>query len=195
LRQQQGLALRRNRKLDESLYVMNLLYQEGHRDSETLGILAAAYADSWEAELKAGNAREARDALEDSRNRYREAFARVPTETYVGINAASKSAMLGELDEARRIASQVLTLLDAARAARNGSPSNDYWERVTEPEALLLLGRYDQVLPLYHDARVAFRDEKGSIESTAKQVERLLAVLDVPPKLAAGLRDEFGIKT
>ncbi len=195
LRQQHGLALRRNLQLGDALRVMNLLYVQGHRDPETLGILAAAHADSWEAELKAGNTREARDALEGSRNMYREAFTSVPTETYVGINAASKSAMLGELDEARRIAAQVLSLLETARAARQGAKSNDYWERVTEPEALLLLGRYDEVRPLYHDARVAFRDEKGSIESTAKQVERLLAVLDVPPKLAAGLRDEFSISS
>jgi tetratricopeptide (TPR) repeat protein len=193
LRQQQGLALRRNLKLDESLRVMNLLYEEGHRDSETLGILAAAHADSWEAELKAGNTRDARDALEAARNMYRESFTSVPTQTYVGINAASKSAMLGELDDARRIAGQVLSLLELARAARQGAKSQDYWERVTEPEALLLLGRYDQVLSLYHDARVEFRDEKGSIESTAKQIERLLPVLDVPPALAAALRDEFGI--
>jgi hypothetical protein len=88
-----------------------------------------------------------------------------------------------------------VSLLESARQARHGAKANDYWERVTEPEALLLLGRYDEVLPLYHDARVAFRDEKGSIESTAKQVERLLAVLDVPPKLAAELRDELGIGT
>ena len=160
-------------------------------------MLGAVYADLWEAKLAAGDASGARDALEKSRNLYRDAFHKVPSDTYVGINAASKSALLGELDAARAIAADVTRRIEEARTAREarvGAPAADYWERATEAEALLVQGKAAEALALYHDARIAFQHETGSIESTAKQLARLLAVLDVPDDAVRKLRSEFGIR-
>lgn len=194
LRQLQGLALRRSGKVADAAYRLNLLVEEGHRDPETLGMLGAVYADLWEAKLCAGDTSGARDTLEKSRNLYRDAFDMVPSDTYVGINAASKSVLLGELDAARAIAADVTRRLDEARTARGGAPAADYWERATEAEALLLQGKAAEALVLYHDARVAFQNELGSIESTAKQLGRLLTVLDVPDDVRQKLRSEFGLR-
>lgn len=193
LRQLQGLALRRDGQIDEAAYQLTLLREKGHEDPETLGILAAVYADIWEAKLKHGDARGARDALEQSRNLYRDSFRKVPTDTYVGINAASKSALLGELDVAREIADEVLLRLAEMRAARGGGPLSDYWDRVTEPEGLLIKGECARALALYHEARIAHQHETGSIESTGKQVERLLGVLEVPADVRTALKAEFGL--
>jgi hypothetical protein len=193
LRQLRGLALRRDRQLDDAALELNLLLEQGHRDVETLGILAAVWADLWEKRSLAGEAASARDALEQSRNLYKEGFTKVPSDTYTGINAASKTALLGDLDGARALADQVLARLSEMAVARGGGPSTDYWERATEPEALLLKGEWEPAVALYHDARVAHQHEPGSIASTATQVRRLLGVLPVPDDIKAKLTAEFGI--
>jgi tetratricopeptide (TPR) repeat protein len=193
LRQLQGLGLRRSGKLDDAAYEMNLLLEKGHRDTETLGILASVWADLWQRRLEGGDTHSARDALERSRNCYKEGFTKVPTDTYTGINAASKSALLGETDEAQALAEQVLERLREIAQKRNGTPSPDYWERVTEPEALLLKGDWDRAVELYHAARIAHQNEKGSIESTGIQVARLLRVLPVPETIRQKLIAEFNL--
>jgi hypothetical protein len=194
LRQLHGLALRRDGKLEDAAYRLNLLLEQGHRDTETSGILAAVWADLWERRKNSGDAAEARDALERSRDLYEEGFTKVPTDTYTGINAASKSALLGEMDKARMLADQVLCRLKEMEVDRGGGPSPDYWQRVTEPEAFLLKGDWERSVELYHAARIAHQHETGSIQATATQLERLLGVLDVPDEIRQKLMAEFGLR-
>jgi tetratricopeptide (TPR) repeat protein len=193
LRQLYGLALRRAGQLDDAAYELNLLTERKHRDVETLGILASVWADLWEKRLAAGETGSARDALEQSRDLYSEGFNKVPTDTYTGINAAAKTALLGDLDRARGLADQVLARLREIEAGRGGGSPPDYWVRVTEPEALLIKGEYDRALDLYHAARVAYQNEAGSIALTATQVRRLLGVLPVPADIKKKLVAEFGL--
>jgi hypothetical protein len=121
---------------------------------------------------------------------YAEAFQLVPTNTYVGINAASKSAMLDELHGARAITPKVLDALAEVRKA-NGSLSHDAWLQATEPEALLRLGRWDEAIAGLHAAKVAHRAESGSIDSTADQVRRLIPHVAMPDEVRARLLAEF----
>lgn len=193
LRQLYALALRRNGQIKEASFLLNVLVEEGHKDPETLGMLGAVYADQWEDLLKTGKVDEARDKLEQSRNLYRDAFRKVPTDTYVGINAASKSALLGDLENAQTIAKAVLALVAEARQKRRGEPATDYWDKVTEPEALLLLGQGEQALELYHEARIAHQSELGSIASTATQVSRLLSALELSEPIRSKLKAEFSL--
>jgi hypothetical protein len=194
LKQLYGLALRREKRLDEANYELNLLLENSHRDTETLGILAAVWADLWEKHKGEGNQAGARDALEMSQQLYAEGFEKVPTDTYTGINAASKAALLGDGPKAAELAGKVLERLNEQAALRGGEPSKDYWERVTEPEALLLTGEGERALELYHAARVAHQDEKGSIASTATQLQRLLGVLSLPPEIKNRLAAEFQLQ-
>lgn len=191
LRQLQGLLLRRIGRLQEAQYELTRLLEASQRDSETLGMLAAVWADLWQQRGEAGDGPAARDALERSQALYAEGFAKVPSDTYTGINAASKAALLGDLNAAQALARQVLDVLQERLAARNGQPAPDYWERVTEPEALLLLGEGERALTLYHQARVAHQQERGSISSTALQVQRLLPVLPLDEDLKQQLAAEF----
>lgn len=184
LRQMRGLALRRLGRTREALLELEKLRADGHNDPETLGILAAAWTASWRA---SGDA----DELERSRDLYAVAFERTPSDTYSGINAAAKSAMLGEHERAKVLAAQVLTLIQQQNLARGGQPSSDYWERVTEPEALLLRGDFPKSLSLYHSARVAHHTERGSIESTAAQLSLLLPLPFVPDEWKKRFREEF----
>ena len=184
LRQLQGLALRRAGRNQEALVVLEELRAKGHNDPETLGILAAAVAASWKQSQN-------RDQLERARDLYDQAFQRSPSDTYSGINAASKSALFGDMDRAAELANRVLATLTSQREARGGEPSSDYWERATEPEALFLQGRFAESLKLYHAARIAHQEEKGSIRSTWAQLELLLSLPFVPEEWRAKFRSEF----
>lgn len=191
LQQLHGLTLRRLKRTREAIRELRVLYEDGHRDPETLGMLAACWADEWEKGRKAGTAGlPPEDALEHSRNLYREAFTLVPSDTYVGINAASKSALLGDLETAQQLAEQVLARLDELNQLR-GRPSDDYWERATEAEAMLLLGDAAAALGLYHEARIAHLHELGNIESTWTQLRRLLEVLPLAEDMKQRFRHEF----
>ena len=64
------------------------------------------------------------------------------------MNAASKSAMLGEMDDATTVVDQALKRLKDVESKRGGNPSPDHWERVTEPEALLIKGDWEQAVTL-----------------------------------------------
>lgn len=191
LRQLNGLLLRRIGQLELAQYELTELLEGSQHDTETLGMLAAVWADLWAKREAAGDAAGGRDALEKSRLLYAEGFSKVPTDTYTGINAASKSALLGDLEQAKTLATQVLDRLKEQSEARGGAPATDYWERVTEPEALLLTGDAAGALKLYHEARVEHQNEKGSIESTALQLKRLLAVLPLEDSAKTALAHEF----
>lgn len=184
LRQLRGLALRRAGRTLEALLELEKLRADGHNDPETLGILAAAWTASWKQSQN-------RDQLERARDLYAQAFERSPSDTYSGINAASKSAMFGEMERAVELAQRVLVILRRQTELRVGEPPSDYWERVTEPEALFLLGEFSDSLKLYHAARIAHQEEKGSIRSTWAQLQLLLALPLVPAEWRARFQAEF----
>jgi tetratricopeptide (TPR) repeat protein len=184
LRQLRGLALRRKDRIKDALLELEKLRADGHNDPETLGILAAAWTSAWKLSKNP-------DELERARDLYAQAFERTPTDSYSGINAASKSAMLGETSTAKTLAERVLVLLRSETDRRGGVPSADYWERVTEPEALFLLGEFESSLKLYHAARIAHQTEKGSIRSTWAQLELLLPLSFVPDTVRESFRREF----
>jgi hypothetical protein len=192
LRQLEGLALRRLARTREAILALEMLRADGHQDPETLGMLGACWTDLWESELNAGAKRSARDALERARDLYMLAFETVPTDTYVGINAASKSALLGDADTARALSERLLARL--AEERHHGRLAADYWTKVTEPEALLLCGEWDAALKLFHAARVAHQKETGSIETTGTQIRRLLSVLPVPEDIRKALEEEFPLR-
>jgi len=92
LRPQQlhALALTRSGDWREAQLLLEELYSRGERDPETLGILARTWSDRYMATRE-------REFLLRSRDLYAEAFEVNPDDYYVGINAASKSVMLGDL--------------------------------------------------------------------------------------------------
>lgn len=193
-KQLQGLALRRAGRLDEAAQVLGLLHERGPCDTETLGMYASVWAEMWAQRKRKGDAKGARDALEFSRDLYEQGFRTDPSNTYTGINAASKSALLGEREKAGTLAQKVLDQLDAAKEKRSGKPPSDYWDRVTEPEALMITGEWERAIELFHSARIAHQHEAGSIRSTATQVERLLGVLDAPEEARLRLAQEFDLQ-
>jgi tetratricopeptide (TPR) repeat protein len=186
LQQLQALALRRlaqreqepgarRQLIYEAQEVLGDLYFSEHRDAETLGIYGATWWMRYELSQD-------RSDLEQSRELYAQGYKSNPRDAYVGINTASKSALLGELDEARRIAQEVGKLTNAY------ADGSDFYKAFSLAEALLLLGRHDEAAEIYEKTCQRHRQREGDLEGTRVQVNALIGALNVPDAEASKLR-------
>lgn len=164
LRQLRGLALRRLKRFQEAIEVLSELKTAGHEDAETLGILAAAWDGRYQETQKPLDLRRAREM-------YRTAFQNDPTNYYTGINAASKSLFLGEPDEAARLATEVLALVQSA------SDGKDLWASCTLGEIYLLQRNVEGAARQYQKVIDTHAARAGDLCSTGQQARRISAAL------------------
>ncbi len=160
-RQLRALALARLKRWKDSRQILGELYEAGERDPETVGIYARTWMDRYEetGELL---------ALRKSRDLYAESFASAPKDYYTGINAASKSVFLGELEVADNYAAKVESIVGTK------VEPGDYWQTATAAEVQLIRGNFDAAAKLYAAAVAMRPDERGSHESTWKQARLLM---------------------
>jgi len=171
-RQLAGLALRRWGHLQDAQQILGALYDEGHRDPETMGIYASTCMDAY-------NRRGDIADLRRSRDLYAEAFRLSPTDYYTGLNAASKSVFLGEMDPAKKYAADVHVVVD--RELKKGG--GDYWLLATDAELQLIEQNYDEAAKRYYKAIIKSPPEKvGSQFSTWLQAKRLMRALRTPER-------------
>ena len=168
LQHMEALAYRRTNRFREALTVLGKLYQDGHRDPETLGIYGAALAKRYETSNDRGH-------IEKSQRMYADAFAANPKDFYTGINAASKAALLGMGQEVFQPIASKVAELDAIKEP----DVTDYWALATVGEAKLLALDIDGAVTGYAEAVARHPEQAGSIGSTRAQLEKLLAVLDL----------------
>jgi hypothetical protein len=163
LRPQQliGLALARSGQWEKAQILLGKLYAAGEIDPETLGIYARTWMDRYKATKQ-------RLFLLRSRDLYRQAFEAAPSDYYTGINAASKSLMLGERDTAKQLAARVEKIVGSAAVA------NDYWKTATVAEVQLLQGMYGRAAELYQAAVSSAPLEVSNHQSTYGQACLLL---------------------
>ena len=167
--QLRALALARLGQWSAAQPILATLYQKGHRDPETLGI----YARTW---FDRHNESKRRLHLEKSRDLYAEAFKHAPRDYYTGINAASKSVFLGELDVAMAYARAVQEVVGQEVVAGN------YWATATVGETQLMLENYSEAARLYRAAVRIAPEAVGNHHSTLGQARRLMDALDTPPE-------------
>jgi tetratricopeptide (TPR) repeat protein len=163
-KQLKALALARRGKgndLDEAQDILGELYTLNHLDPETLGIYGRTWMDRFKL---SGNLSE----LRQSRNYYAEAFEKAPDDYYTGINAASKSILLGEIDKGKSYAERVEKLVG------NKSIPGDYWQTATVAEVLLIQKKYNEAADIYQQAVDISPTELKSHESTLKQAKLLM---------------------
>ena len=176
----EALAQRRKGNHREAIKVLGKLYADGHRDPETLGIYGASLAKRYDESQD-------RAHLKKSQLMYAKAFAADPKDFYTGINAASKAALLGlGADVFQPIADQVASL-----PAIQNPDEEDYWALATVGEAKLLALDLDGAVAGYQRAVTRHAEQKGSIQSTRDQLEKLLKVLDLSPSDAERLIDSL----
>ncbi|MEO1550283.1 MAG: toll/interleukin-1 receptor domain-containing protein, partial [Pseudomonadota bacterium] len=146
--------------LDEAQDILGTLHAAGHHDPETCGMYGRTFFDRYE---QSGS----RKFLKRARDLYVEGFEHSPDDTYCGINAASKSAELGDMDAARAYAADVTKRLpDAIKSDMS------FWTAATIAEAAAFQHPADAVLALYAQAVDRGLFEEGSHRSAVAQAER-----------------------
>ncbi len=167
LRQLRGLSLARLGQTLQARNTLEELYQEGHRDSETMGLLARVYKDLY---------RKNNDLLYASLSQeiYFDNY-RTNKSHYTGINAATMSFILGEKNQAQEIAGEILACI---------SPDTiDIWELASRGEASLIMGDFESAVNSYTQARAAAGDRIGYLSSINDQLRLLDRVMDIPQKV------------
>lgn len=183
-RQLRALALARRGQdadLRKAQRILGALYEAGERDPETLGIYARTWMDRYTNSAD-------RSDLEQSRDLYAEAFEKATDDYYTGINAASKSVLLGtpaDLAKANDYAARVQQIVGKEPHA------GDYWMTATVGEVFLLMKNYSEAARLYKAAVATARSEKASHESTWKQACRLMDKLNPSDEERSLIRGAF----
>lgn len=173
LQQLHALALARAGAAARANAILRRLDAEGHADEETLGLLARTHKDL------AARGHDDGDRRSHLRLAY-QAYLRAHRSHggyWSGINAATLAVVLGDRDEARRLASAVEArcseLLLAAVAAR----SDRYWILATLGEAALIRGDLSASEDWYRGAAEEGAGRFGDLASTRRNARLLLDCL------------------
>jgi hypothetical protein len=174
---------RRNQEGDlrRAQRVLGALYEAGERDPETLGIYGRTWMDRYSTSGDLSD-------LAQSRDLYAEAFDRAQDDYYTGINAASKSALLGTPEDLARgedYAARVQKIVGIE------PKDGDYWMTATVGEVFLLMKRYADAARLYKTAVATARAETGSHRSTWTHARRLMEKLGPSPEERALIQSAF----
>ncbi len=170
LKQLKALAYARRGKegdLELAQEILGELHEKNHLDPETMGIYARTWMDRY---AKSNDLSD----LKQSRDLYAEAFEKAPDDYYTGINAASKSVLIGtdkDLQKAAGYAERVQEITGTEAIA------GDYWKTATIAEIFLLQKKYKEAGEMYEQAVGMARSEKGSHESSFQQAKRLIEKL------------------
>jgi tetratricopeptide (TPR) repeat protein len=156
--------------LRQAQQILGALVVAGEKDPETLGIYGRTWMDRYSRSLDQAD-------LEQSRDLYAQAFERATDDYYTGINAASKSVLLGtpeDRERAKHYAQRVQQIVGTE------PHQDDYWKTATVGEVFLLMQQYADAARLYKAAVGMARAERASHESTWAQACRLMAKLNPP---------------
>ena len=196
LRQLKGLALARSGALLRANELLSDLWNEGHVDGETLGLLARTHKDlALAAEDDEERSLHSDAAFEICLTGYRESrrTGNVDDAYYTGINAASMALLRDDIYSASAIATDVDEL--CVQVLEQDDYSGDrYWPLATRAEAALILGDVDAARERYAAAAKLAGTNYGNLSTTRRQARMLLAyrnedaewldeVMRVPPVL------------
>jgi hypothetical protein len=169
LRQLAAHALARAGSTSEANRRLQALVDEGHRDAESLSLLARTHKDLA---LAAGSRDDRRHHLSRAFDLYHDAFAR-SGESYPGINAATLALLLGEVRSARSLARRsAAAARKELRKLKRNSPDR-YWLTATLAEAALLLNQKNAV-PRYNELVALAGERLADLASTRRNARMIL---------------------
>lgn len=183
-RQLRALALARRGHtgdLRQAQRVLGALYEAGERDPETLGIYGRTWMDRYG---QSGD----RSDLEQARDLYAEAFENATDDYYSGINAASKSVLLGTSEDLTKAAGYAERVQHIVGTEPH---PGDYWMTATVGEVFLLRKNYQEAARLYKAAVAIARAETASHQSTWTQAYRLMEKLQPSAEERSMIRSAF----
>jgi class 3 adenylate cyclase len=170
LRQLLALALARSGAVESANAVLAELYKEGHRDEETLGLLARTHKDLAS---ETTDSRRSTQHFSEAYKFYAQAY-HATRGYWSGINAATLALILKRREEAVTLAREVATQC-RAELARPGLPTGDrYWVLSTLGEAAVLLEEWPEAEGWYAQAVQVGRGDWGSLQSTRHNAHLLL---------------------
>ena len=178
LQQLQALALARSGATGPANRILNTLWEAGHQDAETAGMLARTNKDLW---LMLCDKREGAGHLERAHALYKKGYenanrdGKLDGAIYNGINAASTALLMGDKEAAARLADEVKTLCD-----RRDPP--DYWSLASKAEARLVRQDLAAAAPLYSEAAQHCGTSSGDLSATRRQARLLLTYLGEDPR-------------
>jgi hypothetical protein len=173
LRHIQALALARSGSPLQAQAVMKELYSAGHRDPDTMGLLARTHKDlAALADSPAERKRHYRKAFEWSKRGHRQS-----PNYYNAINAAA-TALLGGLPVAAAQYAREAARLGTEPAAMASDP---YYSLATVAEAQFILGDLQAAKRLYRRASAAAGRRIADLASTARQARLLLEAIGRHP--------------
>lgn len=174
LRQLLGLALARSGASDESRTILTQLYTEGHKDEETLGLLARSYKVMAEAAVGP----QKRLYFQRAKSLYEKAYEK--THGYwSGINLATLALLLGEREHASNLARRVKKICseDLKRIKKTGG--DPYWLLATLGETALILEDSAEAEEWYSRAAEIGRKRYGDLNSSRRNARLLMAYLSL----------------
>jgi len=170
LRQVLALSLARSGATQRANSILTQLRHEGHRDEETLGILARTHKDLW---MHATTKTEANRQLKLAHKFYLEAY-NLNRGYYSGINAATLALLIGKEDEAKALAKEVR---DACLVELKSLPKNSgnrYWPMATLGEASLIARQWSEAEDWYLQAAALAKGQFADLSSTRRNARILL---------------------
>jgi tetratricopeptide (TPR) repeat protein len=172
IRPQQLYALALSRRgqgadLMNAQEILGELYQKGERDAETLGIYGSTWMRRFDQSGDIGDLRRSRDL-------YAEAFAKAGDDYYTGINAATKSVLLGTEEDVAKAAEYAQMV---QKIVGNTPAPGDYWKTATVGELFLIQKKYSEAGRLYSSAVAMAPKELASHTTSWKQACRLMVKL------------------
>jgi class 3 adenylate cyclase len=181
LRVLQALALARCRATAPANALLAGLYAAGHRDEETVGLLARTYKDLWE---EASDPTLKQQYLSRAQSLYSESFAGArATRYWSGINAATLQLLLGEVAAAVETAREVQTIAAHALAAPDLKPGDHYWLEATLGEAALVQDQLATAGAHYQAAVALASKDLGDLASTRRNARLILQARARDPQL------------
>lgn len=164
VKQLHALAVSKLGMPELALDSMLAVYGQNPEDTESAGILGSIYKELFKKNQKTSFAIQSRDT-------YQKNFTATQN-YYTGINAATMSAMAGQVSKGRETAAQVITLVEKLDAG--------FWELATLGEAYLLTKNKAKSVEQYVLARKMAGNDWGRVTSVHNQLWLLNHYIPVP---------------
>jgi hypothetical protein len=177
LTQLMALALARSDTPEPANQILRDLWEKNVRDAETTGMLARTHKDLW---IGLHGTASGEQHLTEAHKLYTAGYENARNASdgngmvYNGINAASTALLLGDQARAVVLAREVLKVCTELK-------QNDYWTKVSQAEAVLVLGDVETAARFYGEAAETALGSSADLSTTRRQARLLLACLGFDP--------------
>jgi class 3 adenylate cyclase len=175
LQQLLALALARSGAAHRASSLLLKLLDSGHRDEETLGLLARTHKDLWKQAIEP---EERNRQLWLAASRYEQAY-QCSGNFWTGINAATMAMLMGKEDRAKALASEVREQCLQKLKPRSQRSSDEYWLLATLGEAAIILRERSEAEDWYAQAVQVGQGRFGDLSSSCSNAALLAQYLEV----------------